>query len=306
MKAEWEAFLQHVNICVCLINSGNPYIPFARDTEEEMSKCFTQLQINMEEYREIRMNKWTKMLRQTLRERIFEEWTKMSLKGIGVKLYMESEISNKIITNKKGLTNSEWTSILKMSANVAAVKGNSRRGRDQDRRCRHCGTENESLRHVLGFCPHEKLLINARHNKIRTMIAEEMKKNGWKAHEEICVPNLMRRVDIIAYNSDKSKGYIIDPTIRFEDQSPEAVHQEKCQIYNPCVEFFKEKYSIKNIEVIGLMIGARGTIPKKFQDFCKKFNLTKSFIENIALSTVRSSVQILHNHFKPPISLPPP
>ena len=116
----------------------------------------------------------------------------------------------------------------------------------------------------------------------------------------------MRRVDIITYNSDKSKGYIIDPTIRFEDQSPEAVHQEKCQIYNPCIDFFKQKYSIKNIEVIGLMIGARGTIPKKFQDFCKKFNLPKSFIEDVALSTIRSSVQILHNHFKPPISLLPP
>ena len=74
----------------------------------------------------------------------------------------------------------------------------------------------------------------------------------------------------------------------------------------PMYRILEQKYGIKNIEVIGLMIGARGTVPKRFQDVCKKFNLTKTFTEDVALLTIRSSVQILHNHFKPPISLPPP
>ena len=67
----------------------------------------------------------------------------------------------------------------------------------------------------------------------------------------------------------------------------------------------QKKYSIKKIEVIGLMIGARGTIPLRLQEFCSRFNLPKSLIEDIAVATVKYSVQVLHHHFKPPITPSP-
>ena len=55
----------------------------------------------------------------------------------------------------------------------------------------------------------------------------------------------------------------MDPTIRFEMESSQAeeVHQEKKDIYEPTVNYFKSKFSLNNIVVFGLLIGARGTIP---------------------------------------------
>jgi len=305
-RAHWEAYLQHLNICIVLINSGNQYIPHCRDIEQEMDTCFKNLGFDRKDYDEVDMRKLTKTLRLDLREKIFLDWTQMSLKGLGVDLYRESEQSNKLIMRKVGLSNSEWTSIIKMSANVTAVRGNARSG-NQDHRCRHCGAEKESLAHVLDYCEHGKLLIINRHNTIRTLIANSLRTKNWIVHEEIFDPTQSRRVDMIAYSKDKKEGFIIDPTVIFEKTTdqPDKAHVNKCAIYNPCIPFFQQKYLIKNIEVIGLMIGARGTIPLKFQEFCGRFNLPKSLIEDVAVATVKYSVQILHHHFKPPITPSP-
>jgi len=57
-----------------------------------------------------------------------------------------------------------------------------------------------------------------------------------------------------------------------------------------------KKYQLKQIEVIGLMIGARGTIPKFFEDFRKRFQLPKDLIHKIVMNVLRGSCNILHNH----------
>jgi len=53
------------------------------------------------------------------------------------------------------------------------------------------------------------------------------------------------------------------------------VHLEKQNIYSRTINYYKEKYLIQNFEVIGLLIGARGTIPKFLADFWKKIQLGK-------------------------------
>lgn len=57
-----------------------------------------------------------------------------------------------------------------------------------------------------------------------------------------------------------------------------------------------EKFNLKSIEVIGLFIGARGTIPTFFENFRKKFDLPKSLCHDIALSAIKGSCHIFHNH----------
>ncbi|KAJ4434961.1 hypothetical protein ANN_23533 [Periplaneta americana] len=48
-------------------------------------------------------------------------------------------------------------------------------------RCRHPGcNETETLGHVLGFCRKTELLRTNRHHKIRTGIADVLKRRGWE------------------------------------------------------------------------------------------------------------------------------
>ncbi|KAJ4435454.1 hypothetical protein ANN_18069 [Periplaneta americana] len=108
-------------------------------------------------------------------------------------------------------------------------------------------------------------------------------------------PETETLADVQAYSQTTKKGYIIDPTIRIETGSsqPEDVNQEKFNIYLPTVDYFKAKYQLEDIEVIGLLIGARGVIPKFFERFRKTFELPQTLTADIITSVLKRSCQIL-------------
>ncbi|KAJ4437697.1 hypothetical protein ANN_17842 [Periplaneta americana] len=173
------------------------------------------------------------------------------------------------------LTSSEWRLALKMTANVCPLLAIP--GRSQDRNhCHRCVSEIETLGHVLGACPFSETLQNSRHYRIRSMIAEALRKKGFTVHEEvhgISQEGSCRRIDMLAIPPGSTSAYIIDPSVKFkaQEQQPAEIHYEKCRIYEPTVPFYLEKYHLTSIEVVGLMVGARGTIPRLFVTFCKKF-----------------------------------
>lgn len=110
-----------------------------------------------------------------------------------------------------------------------------------------------------------------------------------------------RRIDLIAFNEKSKTGYIIDPTIRFEFDENQSilVDEEKKRIYEPCIPDVKEKLKLKSLEVIGLLIGARGTLTKFFLDFCTKFKI-ENVIENIGIEAIKGSCKIYNNHIYDP------
>ncbi|KAJ4450375.1 hypothetical protein ANN_01796 [Periplaneta americana] len=111
-------------------------------------------------------------------------------------------------------------------------------------------------------------------------------------------PSRLTRIDIIAYSQITKKGYIIDPTMRIEtgNSQPEDVNKEKINIYLPTVDYFKAKYQLEDIEVIGLLIGTRGVIPKFFESFRKTFELPQTLTADIISSVLKRSCQILSHH----------
>ncbi len=206
--------------------------------------------------------------------------------------------------SKQGLSSSEWISYLKMVGDVVAVRAIPGRSRSQDNRCRHC-SEYETLSHVLGSCEHGNLLRNSRHHRIRTSIANAFRNLGLTVYEEVhCNSDAgsNRRVDIIAYDEETRNGFIIDPTVRIESSldQPEGVNLEKQGIYNPCLPDLREKYNLKSLDVTGIFVGARGTISKFFQSFCKDHKLPRQLLEDVAIIAVKGSHQILTNHLYPP------
>ncbi|KAJ4432633.1 hypothetical protein ANN_21256 [Periplaneta americana] len=68
-----------------------------------------------------------------------------------------------------------------------------------------------------------------------------------------------RRIDITAFKESTRSGYIIDPTVRFEtdEEQTAEVDNEKKNIYNPTIPYYLKKYQLKELEVIGLLVGAR-------------------------------------------------
>ncbi|KAJ4443740.1 hypothetical protein ANN_05518 [Periplaneta americana] len=142
-------------------------------------------------------------------------------------------------------------------------------------------------------------LRNIRHHPVRSMLVEALKEVGFTVHQEVqglATQGSVRRIDIIAIKNNSA--YILDPTIRFETHAdqPHEVDSEKKRIYEPTIPIYKDKYSLSHFDVIGLMVGARGTIPSFFANKCKNLGLTHSIVKEIAISALKGSVQILRNH----------
>ena len=157
------------------------------------------------------------------------------------------------------------------------------------------------MAHVLGYCPRGELLRNARHHRIRSKIAAALSAKNYEVFEEVhCLATngSTRRADIIAIEKSSRRGFIIDPTVRFETDvdQPLAVDIEKKSIYEPTIPYFQQKYKIDNFTVIGLMIGSRGTVPKLLLDFTKKFAIPKQLCTDVALLAWKGSIELLTNH----------
>src|SRR5579872_5592342 len=112
-----------------------------------------------------------------------------------------------------------------------------------------------------------------------------MRKKGYEVYEEVvgtAERDSVRRIDIIAIDRKTRTGHILDPTVRYEmdTDQPAKVDEEKRLIYEPTIMYYKTQYNLQNIDVTGLMIGARGTIPDFFVKFTKRFGLPKSLCSN--------------------------
>ncbi|KAJ4436920.1 hypothetical protein ANN_17052 [Periplaneta americana] len=134
-------------------------------------------------------------------------------------------------------------------------------------------------RHYRFLCFEGELLRIDRHNKIRAMIANELRRTDkYEVYEEIgCLSadGSTRRADIIIMDKKKNCGLILDPTVRFENSEEQSreVCKEKRAIYLPCCSDLGSKYNIKTWDVTGIMIGARGTIPRESLEVFRKLKV---------------------------------
>ena len=138
---------------------------------------------------------------------------------------------------------------------------------------------------------------NSHYHAVQSLIAMALKKRGWSKEEEIfCLASndSVRCADNIAFQSD-DEGIIVDTTIHFEMGRHQVleVHEENKRIYEPITDL----YQLNKITVYGLLIEARGTISSFLEDFRKKFDLPPSLRDDIFMSVLKKSCQILSNHF---------
>ncbi|KAJ4441109.1 hypothetical protein ANN_10959 [Periplaneta americana] len=300
-RTKWKVLLQQINALRCLQKSQNPYIIQTRQVHEESIRCAQSLNIVPEDglfHKNEHFLNATK-IRNLLRNREFDIWCCHSQKGKGVVLFKQYPSANKWICKHEGLSNSEWRDGIKMVGNVAAVHAVP--GRSQDNRCRHCHNEVETLAHVLGSCPHCEGLQNARHHQVRSIIATALKDADYNTFEEehgLSDTGSTRHIDIIAFKESTRSGFIIDPTVRFKtnEEQPAEVDKEKKNIYNPTIPYYLQKCQLEELEVIGLLVGARGTAILFMKDAFKRLGIPTSIIPSVTLAALKESIALLKHH----------
>lgn len=299
INCHWETYLQHFTIAKKLENVNDQLLHSSFNVLDEMSLCVEKLNV---------IGDTTKSLRQQLRDRSYEDWCSANYQGIGVIHFQQFTQSNSFIMDKNSLSSSEWTAAIKMNvgyANLAGVPGVQNTG-NASNLCRRCNREKETLPHVLGACPYNEQMVTARHHVVKRRLIELLKEKKVECFEEVaCVDShgSRRFCDIVAFPKNNKKAYILDPTVRFESNDSEQavkIDQEKKSIYEPCIEYLKERYSqefpSREYEVIGLWFGARGTIGQHVITLFENFNLNKSHLKDITENIIKQSIQIINHH----------
>ena len=296
VHAESEVQLQHFAIARRLRAVEDDLFHEVFDCEAEMSACKEALQVEGHTARQLRI---------AVREREFETWSRLPYAGVGVKHYKIHPQANRFVCNKSSLSSSEWVAAIKLNfhyANLAAVPG----AKDQasSRFCRRCGNENETIGHVLGACEFGANRRNDRHHALKYKLAELLRENGFHTVDEApCVDanGSNRRVDILAFDPKSNRAFIIDPTVRFETnrEMDDEVQSEKSSTYEPCIPDLKERYrqfGDREFEVIGVWMGARGTVGTSLVGLFERFGLPKKQIPDLAEKVLSASLRMLHHH----------
>lgn len=248
-------------------------------------------------------------IRTELRLGEFIKWSEMPQRGIGVKWFQSCPATNNWISNKKGLTSSEWTNAIKLSMNSMSNRATGGRSAGNPL-CRNptCRENKlmETIPHIRGVCPRSENLRNNAHHKIRSSLAHLLKEQKWEVYEEVNCEAILedgsrqnRRADIVALDRLKNCGMILDPTLRWETNNESQdidINEEKRSIYVPTIPYFREKYGINNWTVSGLWFGVRGTASPFLKHFFLTNNLPRRRLEELCLTVMKDTLHIIQKH----------
>ena len=299
VRCGWEVYLQHYAIASKLSHISDAMLHQVFNSSGEMELCKRTLRVDGDSAKQLRM---------ALRDKSFNDWASNSYQGVGIKHYRIYSKANSFMYNKQSLSSSDWTAALKLNTNYANLKGvpGVAQGHGQNRRCRRCHNENnrETPSHVLGCCPFGENRRNARHHEVQLRLIAMLQDKGFDCYDEVtCIDDngTNRRVDILAFDLKSNKAYVIDPTVRFENNEDmdEVVQLEKAGIYDKCFNDLKERYKQygeRQLETIGLWFGSRGTIGKNVVNFFERFQLDKKKLPEIAESILAASIRMIHAH----------
>ena len=112
----------------------------------------------------------------------------------------------------------------------------------------------------------------------------------------------IRYADIIAIDKNSPNAYILDPTVRYEnneEDQDEIIASEKRNIYESCIPDCMNKYSsygLKNWSVVGLWFGTRGTVGQSVIKFFEEQHLDKNRLVEISTRILSDSINIIHRH----------
>ncbi|CAK9799114.1 Retrovirus-related Pol polyprotein from type-2 retrotransposable element R2DM [Anthophora plagiata] len=229
----------------------------------------------------------------SLRKKDTEKWRQLVSQGQGVKEFFGDEIGNKWLYHPELLKPSRYLDALKLRTNTFGTKvALNRAKKGMDVRCRRCGVQAETLGHILGNCIQTKPLRIRRHNEICKMVAENLPRHCAVFEEPtVNVLGELLKPDLVI--KDHSRVYVVDVTVRYEDQENlQKAYKQKIQKYKDTAEVLRIKLNGTEAEVIPIVVGCRGAMPKCTKNNLKRLGLRKDNMLTASLIALRSSIEM--------------
>jgi hypothetical protein len=225
-------------------------------------------------------------------------WAVLKTQGKAVKTLADDRIANAWLFKPTLMKPNRYITALRMRTNTAGDKMALNRIKPLvDLTCRKCKVQRETLGHILGQCISTKSQRIRRHDEIKDYVLEKIiekdKDTVMMREPTITDPeggNL--KPDLVVKNQEGV--FVVDITVRHEDgDCLQKGHDEKIKKYTPLLPALQEKLGMTTSEVLPLVIGTRGAMPKSTIRALEKLKITeRNTLITISLMAHRSSIEI--------------
>ncbi|NWQ98217.1 PO24 protein, partial [Burhinus bistriatus] len=167
-------------------------------------------------------------------------------------------------------------------ANVYPTREFLSRGRQdsQNKSCRHCTAESETLSHIIGYCPIKDWVV----------FQEPLLRDD---------QNDLYKPDLIFVKEEQA--LVVDVTVRFESKPTSLLDaaKEKVQKYRHLENQIRELTNATVIKFVGFPLGARGKWHQDNYELLKDLGLScsrqeKKVARHLSRRALLSSVDIVH------------
>jgi hypothetical protein len=193
-------------------------------------------------------------------------------------------------------------------------------GEDVSAKCRLCGKIDETAMHLASGCGElAKKQYTVRHDRMGVRVHWELcKKYGVKCEERWYdhVPSIVstnkegdvdiywnmtvvtakgvahNRPDVVVVNRKERKWTLVDFSVPM-DQNVASKEQEKVEKYQALATEIRKMYGVRT-EIVPIIIGALGTIPKRLPGYLKDLGVP-DMIGSMQISVLLSTTRILKN-----------
>ena len=187
-----------------------------------------------------------------------------------------------------------------------------------DSECRLCGKSDETINHILASCEEvsSSLYLTCRHNRMGKVIydailkEEEECKIPWKVPDitiagkkeiwwdkAFILPNKVKhnKPDLVVWNKETLECKIIDFSVPL-DKNVSSKDTEKVNKYMPLISELQQLYRNYRYEIIPIVVGTLGAIPKSLKSHLKNIGLHTSVedtIKKIQLAALTGTVKTM-------------
>lgn len=220
-------------------------------------------------------------------------WERLGSQGHGVREYRKDKIGNKWLAQPNLLSSSRFINAIRLRTNTLGTKvALARHTKQVDVNCRRCHEAVETLGHVLGLCIHTKNARIRRHDSIKEFIKKKIP-SKYTIFKEPTINYLgeLKKPKLVLCSKDTIK--VVDVTIRYETGNRlQQAANEKLEKYKGVAELIRVKTGRTKKEVIPIVVGSRGVMPKDTIEKLKSLGINTNDQLTISLMALRSSIEI--------------
>jgi hypothetical protein len=225
------------------------------------------------------------------------KWGSSSTQGRGVHAHLDDPIGNQFLYAPHLLKPGRYCSALKLRTNTAPTKIALQRAHPRaDVSCRLCKTLPETLGHVVGQCTATKEARIRRHDEVVDIVINRLSNDQdvTIVKEAKIQTETVAKPDILVKRDDRV--FVVDVTIRHEDGDSMANgRNDKFEKYNKLVPVCCELLGASHGQVVPIVIGTRGAMPKQTQEDLRTIGIRdRKTLLTISLTSLRNTIEIFH------------